>query len=282
MNTTASISAHPVELIVAPCRVARGTVRIFGLLLIAVLAVIDAGIVRLVTEPTGSHLAHARAAWLHRWSCLVCCALGLRVKKQGFIPASGIVAANHIGLFDAIVLAAVRPCVFVAGNEIRHRPFLGWLARLSGALFFDRSRLHDITRINFMIRRAVQRRLLVVVFPERGFFDGPVLRAFTSALFQPAVELGCTLTAAAIGYQANASADDTPPLFAESPSLFHQIARLAAQCRSGATIAFGAPIYRRGDRKRLARQLRREVFVLQMQPTHKQPLALLPKPFRAT
>lgn len=224
---------------------ALGAMRMLLLSVIGLLAVIDAGIVRLTTEPTGTRLAHARAAWLHRWSRIVRWSLGIRLEVRGFTPVSGIVVANHTNLFDAIMLAAVRPCVFVAGAEVERWPIVGLLARLGGTLFVDRTRRHDAARVNFMIQRAVQRRLLVVVFPECGSSDGATLSAFTSALFQPAVELGCTLTAAAINPDS------------ESESFIPRF-------RACVTVAFGAPIFRRGDRKDLARQLRGEVLALML------------------
>jgi hypothetical protein len=190
------------------------------------IALADAAHVRLVTTPTGSALAHARAAWMHRWCRVVRCVLGIRLEQRGYTPVSGIVVADRGSVLEAILLAAVRPCVFVAGAEARRWPIVGWLARLGGVLFVDPARRADTARINFMIQRAVQRRLLVVIFPEcRG--------AFGSALFQPAAELGCTLTAAAV---------------------VHRGAR--------SVVAFSPPTFHRGDRKELARQLRVEVASL--------------------
>ena len=154
------------RVIAPPFGLVRGVLRAFGLIAISIFAVVDAAIVRCVTEPTGSRLAHARAAWLHRWSRIARRVLGLQLDQRGFTPSSGIVVANHTSLLDAILVAAVRPCVFVAGAEVRRWPIVGLLARLGGTLFVDRHRRNDVARVNFMIQRAVQRRLLVVIFPE--------------------------------------------------------------------------------------------------------------------
>ncbi|MEP6672862.1 MAG: 1-acyl-sn-glycerol-3-phosphate acyltransferase [Chthoniobacter sp.] len=187
--------------------------------------------------PTGTALAGARAAWLHRWSRVTRGVLGWRLNHHGYVPVSGVVAANFTGIRGAILLAAVRPCVFVAGADVRRWPFIGLLARLAGTIFVDRQR-HDAVRVNFMIQRAVQhRRLLVVIFPEcRRSHNNATPGQFTSALFQPVVDLGCTLTAAAIS-------------------------RGHPKCH-GTKITFSAPAFRRGSRKQLARLLRREVLGL--------------------
>ena len=219
-------------------------------------------------SPTGAALAHARAEWLHRWSRIARRVLGLRIDQHGFTPVSGIVIANHTSVLDAILLAAVRRCVFVAGAEVRRWPVVGLLARLGGPLFVDRTRRNDAARINFMIQRAVQRRLLVVIFPECGGSDGTPLRAFTSSLFQPAAELGCSLTAAAINHHVECDRDHaTPPLSQKTHGL-SQLAHLLTRDRSRASIAFSAPTFRRGDRKQLARQLRSEVLELKLRTAH--------------
>ena len=48
--------------------------------------------------------------------------------RRGFTPVSGIVVANHTSVLDAMLLSAVRPCVFVARAEVRHWAIIGLLA----------------------------------------------------------------------------------------------------------------------------------------------------------
>jgi hypothetical protein len=198
-------------------------------------ALADAGWVRLVTNPTGTALAHARAAWLHRWCRVIRGVLGLRLKQHGFTPVSGIVVSHRAGLLDAILLGSVRPYVFVAGAEVRRWPWIGLLARLAGTIFLDPGRRSDLARTHFMMQRAVQRRLLVVVFPPCGDAGASELRGLGSALLQPATELGCTVSAAAI---------------ASRPHL-------------QAAIAFSPPSFRPRHRKQLARQLHAEARALE-------------------
>jgi len=242
----------------------RALVRTTVLAVLYPFAVADAAWQRVVATPNGSALAHARAVWLHRWSRIARRVLGLRLDQRGFTPVSGIIVANHTSLLDAILLAAVRPCVFVAGAEVRRWPIVGVLARLGGTLFVDPHRRNDTARINFMIQRAVQRRLLVVIFPECRGTDGTTLRAFTSALFQPAAELGCTLTAAAINYRVEGDDDHSAPLFAQKTGGLIRLAHLLTRCQVRAVVAFSGPTFRRADRKQLARQLRGEVLALKL------------------
>jgi hypothetical protein len=157
--------------------------------------------------------------------------------RRGFTPVSGIIVSNRNSLVDAILVASIQPCVLVVGVEVRRWLIIGFLAQLSGALFVRSTRFSDVPRINFMIQRTVHRRLLVVMFPGCGDSDGRPSQTFTSTLFQPAIELGCTLTAA---------------------SSSHRNGR--------AVIAFSSPKFRRGNRKDLAHQLWHEVASLSCAP----------------
>ena len=197
----------------------RGILRAFALAICYPCALADAAWLRLVTHPTGSALAHARAAWLHRWSRFACRVLGLHIERHGFEPVSGIVVANHLSLIDALLLASIRPCVFVARAGIRDLPVVGLIARLAGTVFIERQRRNDIARVNFMIQRAVLRRQLVVILPECGRSEDAAPHVFSSTLLQPAVEIGCSLTAAAIDYRVAGTALHGGAVFAQRTTL---------------------------------------------------------------
>lgn len=247
-------------------RATRAALRTAGLLLLYPVVLVDAARLRLVTPSTGLALAHARANWLHRWCRVLRSVLGLRPEQRGFAPTSGILVANSASLLDVILLAAIRPCVFVAGDEIRRWPIVGRLARLGGTIFIDRRRRHDVARVNFMIQRAVQRRLLVVIFPECGRPKGAAAPPFSSSLFQAAVELGCTLTAAAIEHHPEASRTLLVISSQEGTSFF-TLLRFIARARARAVVTFSPPTFRCGDRKHLARQLRGEILKLHSSST---------------
>jgi 1-acyl-sn-glycerol-3-phosphate acyltransferase len=256
----------PPGIITKPLSFARFAVRALGLIALLLIAIVDALLVWLMTKPTGSRLAQARANWFHRWSRFACYVLGLRLNRHGFAPVSGLIVANHTSLLDAVLLAAVRPCVFVAGDEVRRQSIAGFIGRLAGTYFVDRSQRRDVARMNFMIERALRRRMLVVIFPECGGAGSGSPRAFTSALFQPATDLGCSVTAAGISYWSRGHR--SMPLFAHEPRLLGQIARVLMHCRASATVAFGKPTFRPGNRKSLARQLRGEVLDLKLCSGH--------------
>jgi hypothetical protein len=245
-------------------RLSLALMRTLGFLVVAVCAVADAIITRIVAVPTAVAMAHARAAWLHRWSRAARWVLGVRVGQRGVTPASGIITANYSCIFDAILLAAVRPCVFVAGAEVRRWPVIGLLARLGGTLFVDPRRRSDVARVNFLIERAVRRRLLVVIFPECGSPEGARLSPFASALLQPAVELGCSLTAAAFTFEALRDGEYSRIGITHEGGLLRQFAQLVSCWRPRAIGAFCGPAFHHGNRKQLADQLRIETLDLML------------------
>jgi len=213
-------------------QIGRAVLRIVAFALLYPLALADGLWLRVAAPPNGTALAHARAAWLHRWSRVVRLVLGMHLDQRGFTPVSGVVVASQASVLDAILIAAIRPCVFVSSTEMRSRPFLGLMAKLGGTIFVDRHQRYDAVRADFMIQRAVQRRLIVVIFRECDNSKGTPSGTLSSTLFQPASALGCTLTAAAID-------------------------------RRRTTISFSAPAFRPGNRKQLACRIRRELFALQ-------------------
>jgi hypothetical protein len=222
----------------------RGMSRLLQLGPILVIALADAAHVRLTTPPSAPALSRSRAAWLHRWSRVVCCILGLRVERHGFVPASGLVIVRYTSLVDALVLSAIAPFVLVMGIEVRRRPFIGWLARFAGTRFHDDQMPHDVERIRFMIERALQRRQVVAILHRKDPLREP---ESLPELFLPTADAQCSLTAGAVWYQAIKRRGRAP---------IHDVAAgVLMRPRLAAAVAFHPPSLHLGDSKRLARQL---------------------------
>jgi len=238
-----------------------GTLRSLTLMGVAVCAVLDAMYSRLIIPPNGTSMARGRARWLHRWSRAAGRVLGIRILQKGFTPVSGMVALSHKTLLDAVLLAATRPCVFVVRAGVRKLPLVGLLARLGGAIFVNSSNRRDLLLANFQIQRALNRRLVVVIFPGCGSHTPIRSRIFSSALFEPAVELGCTLTAAAIDYQ-DGSPDLPADRLADGARMIRHALRVVMRPTSQTMLSFSSPSFHSGNRKQLALQLWGEALAL--------------------
>jgi hypothetical protein len=239
-------------------------VRPLALIALAACAVAHWMYLRLIIPPNGASIARARARWLHRWCRAARWVLGMRNHQRGFAPVSGIVAARHGSVLDAVMLAAIQPCVFVAGSGVRRLPLVGFLARLGGTIFLDGPARRSLPFANFQIQRAVRRRLIVVIFPERGDGDPSELKTFASGLFEPAVELGCTLTAAAIEYRDVREGECPAPGIRTGASVLKQAMRIVTRPSCRSTLSFSAPTLLRGNRKQLALMLLGKMLALML------------------
>src|SRR4030095_5543780 len=177
-----------------------------------------------------------------------------------FTPVSGMVVADDASLLGAVLLCATCPCIFVVGEKVKRWPVVGPLAKLGVTLSLDAGRRHDLARIQFMIQRGIRCRLLVVIFPGCNDAAGTASRSFTSALFQPAAELGCTLTVTAIGFDRPRHRMETAGVISFQSARWAHLRHFLAHAGTQATISFSPPTFRRGDRKQLAQQLRREAL----------------------
>jgi lyso-ornithine lipid O-acyltransferase len=137
---------------------------------------------------------------LHRWSRRTLPRMGIRVEVMGAFPGAGLIASNHLSYLDILVYSAVAPCAFVAKREIRAWPAVGWIATLACTIYVDRSRRSETHTIQPEIESALARDLRLFLFPEGTSSDGSRVLPFHSSLFQPAVDLQVSVSAASIEY----------------------------------------------------------------------------------
>src|SRR6202012_2064216 len=96
--------------------------------------------------------------------------------------------------------AAQRPCVFVSKLEVRDWPIFGACAQLGGTIFIDRTHRGDVSAVVQQMRAVLKDGVLVVLFPEGTSSGGSNVLPFKSSLLEPALHLGCPVTAVALGY----------------------------------------------------------------------------------
>jgi 1-acyl-sn-glycerol-3-phosphate acyltransferase len=157
---------------------------------------------------------HARGSALvmHVWSRGLCALLGIRVTAQGSprtAPARApvLIAANHIGYLDVIILASISPALFVSKSELAGWPVLGKLARSVDTLFLDRNRARAVTEVAAGMVGHFAAGERVILFPEGTTTQGNTVGPFHSALFEPALRAGVPVQGAALRYAPRSSAD---------------------------------------------------------------------------
>src|SRR6516162_378895 len=203
-----------------------------------------------------------RATWLHLWCRFACRVLGIHRVIRGPMPRSGLLVCNHLSYIDIVVLSSFTPCVFVAKRDVSGWPLFGWLARAAGTIFVDRRRRLAARDAVESMQKAIRNGALVVIFPEGTSSDGVTVLPFKSALLEPALELGCRVTAGAIDYSLpyGGSVGDEVCYWRDmtlAPHLLNFFAKPRVEVRL--TISQFQP---RGDRKRIACELRDQIAKL--------------------
>ena len=110
---------------------------------------------------------------------------GARVTRVG-VPLRRDVfyISNHLSWIDILAIAGQSGTAFVAKEEIRRSPVVGWLATLNRTVFVKReNRLGVAEQIN-QLRDALAENWSVTVFPEGTTTDGQSLLPFKTPMLR--------------------------------------------------------------------------------------------------
>ncbi|PWU17493.1 MAG: 1-acyl-sn-glycerol-3-phosphate acyltransferase [Bdellovibrio sp.] len=114
---------------------------------------------------------------------------------------SFLLVGNHLGFLDILVLASLRPTLFVTSMEMRETPLLGLLCEMGGCLFVERrNRLRILTEME-EIRSALKDGFSVALYPEGTSGDGSRVLPFKKSLLMAAAETGVPIKAMVINYR---------------------------------------------------------------------------------
>lgn len=91
---------------------------------------------------------------------------------------------NHISYIDILVLASVMSCRFLAKQEVRHWPIIGWAATFLGGVFTSRMPKDAQRGVNAFHQAMTQSSRPLVIFPEGTTADGCRLGEFKTPYFQ--------------------------------------------------------------------------------------------------
>lgn len=116
------------------------------------------------------------------------------------VTSTGLIVANHISWLDIFVLNSIQPCRFIAKEEVRHWPVVGWLVALAGTLFISRERKKDLKRVFRHILHHLQLGERVAFFPQGTSSAHDALTPFKASLFETAIIAHVDIHPYAIGY----------------------------------------------------------------------------------
>ncbi|MFZ0827628.1 MAG: lysophospholipid acyltransferase family protein [Verrucomicrobiia bacterium] len=207
-------------------------------------------------------LPPARAAWLQSSSRRVLRIFRLATRSRGQIPSRGLLVCNHLGYLDILVLASLAPCVFVAKQEVKHWPVLGWFARLAGTVFVDRERRTQAGQTVDEIEAALRTGALVVLFPEGTSSGGESVLPFKSSLLECAAQPAQPLTVGFLRYELEDGDVREEVCYWKDMTLVPHLINLLSKSAVRASVYFNPLPAGNADRKQLAHELHAEVLRL--------------------
>lgn len=215
----------------------------------------------------------ARLLLARRWTQQMIRALGMRLCAGGAAPAPGaLLVVNHVSWLDILAIASHTSAIFVAKQEVRAWPAIGWLAARAQTLFLKRSSGRSLLRVKNRIAALLLSGRNVALFPEGTTSDGSGVLPFRSGLLQAAVDGKRPVQPVAIAYYGDDGSPSADAAFIDDMTLWQSI---DAICRSGhitIRLAIGAPIAPAGrTRKELAREARDVIAAILAQPAATRP-----------
>lgn len=127
--------------------------------------------------------------------------LGIRLKVYGR-PGStnhALQICNHLSYVDAIVIAAIRPSLFITSQEVAEDPVLGRFSRAGGCDFVERRNVRGLPVECQRLGRHLQHASLML-FPEATSADGFTMLPFKPAFFSLAQTIGAPLQPLCLTY----------------------------------------------------------------------------------
>ena len=192
-----------------------------------------------------------RLAMRARWCRRVLRVLGVELRVLGTVPPGcHLIAANHVSWLDVFAIGAVFPCWFVAKDETRGWPLVGWIAKANDTLFLRRWSARAAYRMNGEIRTRLEARQSVVVFPEGTTTDGSRVLNFYPALFQPAVDRELPVLPLAICYRDAAARTATAVAYVDDDPLWKSLRAVLDAPRIEARLVLDGTLSPAGRKRR--------------------------------
>lgn len=201
-----------------------------------------------------------RIAWMQWMSRRFLALLHCRVTVTGDLPSEGLVAGNHLGYVDILVLGSLCPAIFVAKSAVDSWPVFGWLSRNAGTIFVNRDNTAEVPAQLATMERPLREGVPIVLFPEGTSSDGSRVLPFRSSLLESAVRSGKPITPVAISYSLHGHGDPGQEIaYWGDHTLLPHLLNLLSKPGFEARVAFGPGRFPESDRKREATRLHAEV-----------------------
>ena len=128
-------------------------------------------------------LARRSSPWPRRFLRAAARAAGVDVKLVGRALTQDVLfVANHLSWLDILAVAGATGARFVAKDEVRGWPLIGWLAGMNDTVFVARTARGQVHQQAQHLRDALSDGIPVMLFPEGGTGDGHLVGPFRASL----------------------------------------------------------------------------------------------------
>jgi 1-acyl-sn-glycerol-3-phosphate acyltransferase len=154
-------------------------------------------------------LSGRASPWPRRFLGRAAWAAGADVTVSGApLERDVLFVANHLSWLDILIIAGATGCRFVAKDEVRGWPAIGWLAGLNGTVYVARAERGRVHEQAGRVRAALAQGKAVALFPEGGTGPGTQVGPFRASLMEALLppSPGIMLQPLALDYGAEAPA----------------------------------------------------------------------------
>ena len=210
----------------------------------------------------GAETLGARA--VRAWSTGLMRIFGFRLRRFGTpLPGATLFVANHVSWIDIETLHSQRMMGFVAKQEIRGWPLVGWLAAQGQTIFHQRGSSDSLNGVMEQMAARLREGRSVGVFPEGRTRGGTEVGPFHARIFSAAVEAHVPVQPVALRYGARGEAQ-TQVAFGLRENFLQNFLRLLGEPGRVAEVHFLEPVAAAEDGRRRMAQTCRERIIAAM------------------
>lgn len=228
----------------------RLVLRLLGIVVVVLWGCIQAA---LFFKPEGRP---GRQRRVRTWSrqCMWVCGVRLTVHgaERFFAQGGQFMVGNHVSWLDIFAVNAVHAVRFVAKEEVRRWPAIGWLAARAETVFIKRSQLKSSQQVTAVIEQILDEGDYAVVFPEGTSTNGTEIKPFKSSLFDAAVRSGHDVWPLLLYYPKADGSANTRMAYYGDLSMWQSFCQVLPQKRGDVSLYFLDPISVQGkDRQQV-------------------------------
>jgi 1-acyl-sn-glycerol-3-phosphate acyltransferase len=139
---------------------------------------------------------------IQNWALSIRKPMGIEVEFGGEIPKeNGLILANHRSYMDIVPIPVHLQTTFVAKQEVRRWPIIGYAGVVGQAIYVDRHHPESRKRTRLELKDRLEQGFSMVVYPEGTTSASPDLRPFKPGMFHVAASGSIPIIPVAIEYE---------------------------------------------------------------------------------